>query len=137
MKVFKRVMSLVLCFVMVFSAVPFVNAADTAADDEVTGFTAEDFLTTKGRKIVNQKGEHVQLKGVNLGAWLVREDWLNPDHIPEEVLAEDKYDGEMVYDKLEERFGREKAQELLNMFYENWITEYDLDNIKAMGFNCV
>ena len=31
--------------------------------------------------IVNQKGETVQLKGVNLGAWLVREDWLNPDDI--------------------------------------------------------
>ena len=138
MKIFKRTLSLMLCFVMMLTAVPFVSAADTtAAADEVTGFTDEDFLTTKGRTIVNQRGEKVQLKGVNLGAWLVREDWLNPDHIPEEILAERKYDGEMVYDTLEERFGREKAQELLNMFYENWITEYDLDNIKAMGFNCV
>lgn len=137
MKMFKRTLSLLLCFIMVFTAVPFASAADVAQADEVTGFTDEDFLTTKGRKIVNQRGEEIQLKGVNLGAWLVREDWLNPDHIPEEVLAEKKYDGEMVYDKLEERFGREKAQELLNMFYENWITEYDLDNIKAMGFNCV
>ena len=136
MKIFKRTLSLVLCLIMVFSAMPLVSAADLA-EDEVTGFTAEDFLTTKGRKIVNQKGEHVQLKGVNLGAWLVREDWLNPDHIPAEVLAEKKYDGEMVYDKLEERFGREKAQELLNLFYSNWITEYDLDNIKSLGFNCV
>ena len=137
MKIFKRTLSLMLCLVMMLTAVPFVSAADVAAADEVTGFTDEDFLTTKGRTIVNQRGEKVQLKGVNLGAWLVREDWLNPDHIPAEVLAEKKYDGEMVYDKLEERFGREKAQELLNMFYENWITEYDLDNIKAMGFNCV
>ena len=136
MKIFKRTLSLVLCLIMVFSAMPLVSAADLA-EDEVTGFTDEDFLTTKGRKIVNQKGEHVQLKGVNLGAWLVREDWLNPDHIPPEVLAEKKYDGEMVYDKLEERFGREKAQELLNLFYSNWITEYDLDNIKSLGFNCV
>ena len=137
MKIFKRTLSLMLCLVMMLTAVPFVSAADVATTDEVTGFTDEDFLTTKGRTIVNQRGEKVQLKGVNLGAWLVREDWLNPDHIPEEILAEKKYDGEMVYDKLEERFGREKAQELLNMFYENWITEYDLDNIKAMGFNCV
>jgi len=136
MKIFKRTLSLMLCLVMMLTAIPFVSAAD-AETDEVTGFTAEDFLTTKGRKIVNQRGEEVQLKGVNLGAWLVREDWLNPDHIPPEVLAEKKYDGEMVYDTLEERFGREKAQELLNMFYENWITEYDLDNIKSMGFNCV
>ena len=138
MKIFKRTLSLMLCLILMLTAVPLVSAADVAADtDEVTGFTDEDFLTTKGRVIVNQRGERVQLKGVNLGAWLVREDWLNPDHIPEEILAERKYDGEMVYDTLEERFGREKAQELLNMFYENWITEYDLDNIKAMGFNCV
>ena len=138
MKIFKRTLSLMLCLVMMLTAIPFVSAADVTAEaNEVTGFTDEDFLTTKGRVIVNQRGEKVQLKGVNLGAWLVREDWLNPDHIPAEVLAEEKYDGEMVYDKLEERFGREKAQELLNMFYDNWITEYDLDNIKELGFNCV
>ncbi len=136
MKTLKKILCAVLCVLMVTSTMVFAGAENETAD-EITGFTQEDFLTVKGRKIVNQKGEKVQLKGVNLGAWLVREDWLNPDHIPAEVLAEKKYDGEMVYDKLEERFGREKAQELLNMFYDNWITEWDLDNIKSMGFNCV
>ena len=136
MKTLKKALCLVLCILMAMSTVVFAGAENEAADK--TGpITQEDFLTVKGRKIVNQKGENVQLKGVNLGAWLVREDWLNPDHIPAEVLAEKKYDGEMVYDKLEERFGREKAQELLNMFYDNWITEWDLDNIKSLGFNCV
>lgn len=170
MKVFKRMLCLVLSLVMVFSVTSMVGAeSDTAAvnTDEVTGFTEEDFLTTKGQKIYNQKGEEIQLKGVNLGAWLVREDWLNPDDVTvkkieemtEKEIAEyngvyysdlteeqkkiydpyhgKKYDGEMVYDVLEERFGREKAHELITMFYENWITEWDLDNIKSLGFNCV
>ena len=140
MKSFRKVMSLVLAVLMTFSVATVAFAAeDTAvkAKDEVTGFTQEDMLETKGTNIVNQKGEKIRLKGANLGAWLVREDWLNPDHIPEEVLAKEKYDGEMVYDKLTERFGKEKAQELLEIFYENWITEWDLDNIKALGFNCV
>ncbi|MBQ8504404.1 MAG: cellulase family glycosylhydrolase [Clostridia bacterium] len=139
MKLFKRMLCLVLSLLMVFSVTSVAGAENEAVtpSDEITGFTQEDFLTTKGQKIVNQKGEEIQLKGVNLGAWLVREDWLNPDHIPAEVLAEKKYDGEMVYDKLEERFGREKAHELMTMFYENWITEWDLDNIKSLGFNCV
>ena len=140
MKTLKRILCLVFALIMTFSCFSVATAADApaqAADDEVTGFTQEDFLRVKGRKIFNQKGEEVQLKGVNIGAWLVREDWLNPDHIPEEILAERKYDGEMVYDTLEERFGREKSQELLNMFYDNWFTEWDLDNIKALGFNCV
>ena len=140
MKSFRKVMSLVLAVLMTFSVATVAFAAeDTAvkAKDDVTGFTQEDMLETKGTNIVNQKGEKIRLKGANLGAWLVREDWLNPDHIPEEVLAKEKYDGEMVYDKLTERFGKDKAQELLEIFYENWITEWDLDNIKALGFNCV
>ncbi len=165
MKTLKKALSLLLCLLLVFSTASIAFAAGEAA--EVTGFTEEDFLTVKGRKMYNQKGEHIQLKGVNLGAWLVREDWLCPDDVTvkkwEEMSEEErktyngilysdlseenkkiydpyhgkKYDGEMVYDVLEKRFGREKAKELLDMYYENWITEWDLDNIKAKGFNCV
>ncbi|MBO7319024.1 MAG: cellulase family glycosylhydrolase [Clostridia bacterium] len=153
MKAFKKILCAVLCVLMVMSSMVFATAENEETADEVTGFTQEDFLRVKGRKIVNQKGETVQLKGVNLGAWLVREDWLNPDHIgvtdaeyakmseTDRAIYDEykgkKYDGEMIYDVLEKRFGREKAQELLNMFYDNWITEWDLDNIKSMGFNCV
>ena len=166
MKAFKKILCAVLCVLMVMSSMVFAGAENETAADRGP-ITKEDFLTTKGRKLVNQKGEEVQLKGVNLGAWLVRENWLNPDDIDVEYkskmteeqqknywgtfyedLTEDqkkvfdpyygkKYDGEMVYDVLETRFGKEGAQELLNMFYDNWITEWDLDNIKAMGFNCV
>ena len=152
MKALKKILCAVLCVLMVFTSMVFATAEEETTD-EVAGFTQEDFLTTKGRKLVNQKGEKVQLKGVNLGAWLVREDWLNPDHIgvtdaeyakmsPADQAIYDEYkgkiyDGEMIYDVLEKRFGREKAQELLNLFYDGWITEWDLDNIKAMGFNCV
>ena len=187
MKTFRKALSVVLCMLMVFSTtgIAFAEegdaaaevisevsleeamAADTVAAEEATGFTDEDYLVVKGRKMYNKKGEHIQLKGVNLGAWLVRENWLNPDDVDVEYkskmteeeqkrywgtfyedLTEEqkaifdpyygkKYDGEMIYDVLEKRFGREKAQELLNMFYDNWITEWDLDNIKSMGFNCV
>ena len=130
----KRLISLVLAVLLVFSTSAFAFAADTAqVSEDVTGFTAEDFLSVKGRKMYNRKGEEVVLRGVNLGAWLVREDWLCPDHIPKNV----QYDGEYIYDTLEERFGREKAQTLLNSYYDNWITEGDLDNIKSKGFNCV
>ena len=169
MKTFKRTLSFLLAVLMAFSVCTVAFAAgETAAEPkEATGFTDEDFLSVKGRKIYNQKGEEIQLKGVNIGAWLVRENWLNPDCVDVEYKSkmteeeqknywgtfyEDltdeqkeifdpyygkKYDGEMVYDVLEQRFGREKSQELLNMFYDNWFTEWDLDNIKAHGFNCV
>ena len=168
MKIMKKALCLVLSALMIFSTMIFAGAENgTKAADTVNGFTDEDYLVVKGRKMYNKKGEHIQLKGVNLGAWLVREDWLNPDDVDVEYkskmteeqqknywgtfyedLTEEqreifdpyygkKYDGEMIYDVLEKRFGREKAQELLNIFYDNWITEWDLDNIKSMGFNCV
>ena len=68
------------------SCLMFASAEDNQSA-EATGFTQEDFLTVKGRKIINRKGETVQLKGVNLGAWLVRENWLNPDDIDVEYKS--------------------------------------------------
>ncbi len=138
MKFFKKSMCVFLAALMMFSCLSVASAETAPAEAEVTGFTQEDMLKTKGTKIVNQKGEKITLKGVNLGAWLVREDWLCPDHVPTELDGiKTKYDGEYVYDTLQKRFGIEAAQELLEIYYDNWITEYDLDNIKEMGFNCV
>ncbi len=134
MRILKKTLCLVLALLMVLSTMTLVSAETAKAEtEEVTGFTAEDFLTVKGRKMYNQKGEEVQLKGVNLGGWLIHEDWLCPDELPEGV----QYDHETILEILEERFGREKAHELTKLYEENWITEYDLDIIKERGFNCV
>lgn len=135
MKLTKKLLCLVLAVIMIFSTIPLVSAqtATAEAKDEVTGFTDEDFITAKGRKLYNKKGEEIQLKGVNLGGWLIHEDWLCPDQLPEGT----QYDNETILKILEDRFGREKAYELVNLYQENWITEYDLDIIKDRGFNCV
>lgn len=135
MKIFKKTLCLLLSVIMVFSTLTLVSAETATADaqSEVTGFTDEDFLTVKGRRMYNQKGEEVQLKGVNLGGWLIHEDWLCPDQLPAGV----QYDNETILEILEERFGREAAYDLVNLYEENWITEYDLDIIKDRGFNCV
>lgn len=134
MKTLKKLLCICLAFLMAFSVSTVAFAEnETNAEDEVTGFTDDDYIVVKGRKLYNKKGEHIQLKGVNLGAWLTREDWLCPDELYDGV----QYDGEWVYDTLEERFGREAAKALIDQYYENWITEWDLDNIKAKGFNCV
>lgn len=121
----KKIVSLILAAATVMS-VACIGFADS---ENVTGFTAEDFLTTTGQSIVNQKGEKVQLKGVNLGAWMIWEGWLCP--------YEDDLDHYTVLEVLTERFGEEAAYELINTYMDNWITEYDLDEIKKMGFNCV
>ncbi len=168
MKTFKRTLSLFLAVLMIFSCTAVAGAEETAetaetaisqldeveyselksaaANAEVTeeakqtaALTDEDYLITKGTQIYNKKGDKVRLKGVNLGGWLVREDWLCPDHVPEKDENGDKliYDGQYVYDTLQKRFGKYEAQTLLETYYDNWITEWDLDNIKSLGFNCV
>lgn len=129
-KTFKRTLSLLLAALIAFTACQICFAAPQQVNDTASsGFTSEDFLTAKGTKIVNGSGKTVTLKGVNLGAWLIWEDWLCPYE-----EATDHYD---VLETLTKRFGEEKAYELINIYQDNWITEYDLDLIKEMGFNCV
>ncbi len=128
MNTVKKVLALLLCLTTAIGCT-FFAGAESEGNNTASGFTENDFLTTKGQKIVNQDGEEVHLKGVNLGAWMIWEGWLCP--------YEDDLDHYTVLTKLVERFGREKAYELFNTYMDNWITEYDLDEIKSMGFNAV
>ncbi len=132
----KKLLSVILSFAIVLSSFAFAFAQDNSA--AATGFTDGDFLITDGQDIVNRNGEKVQLKGVNLGSWLIWEDWLSPYERSTDNEADKKetahYDVAKV---LEDRFGRDGAYELMNTYMDNWITEYDLDEIKKMGFNCV
>lgn len=121
----KKLLGIFLSLLTIFSSVSFTVYAGA----ETVGFTDDDFLTTRGQDIVNRKGEEISLKGVNLGAWLIWEDWLCP--------YEEASDHAEVFDVLTERFGLEGAYELMDTYMDNWITEYDLDEIKEMGFNCV
>lgn len=127
-KFFRTAVSLLLITATAFSLCCPAFAKGTQQDNG-TGFTEEDFLKTKGQRIVNQKGETIRLKGVNLGAWMIWEDWLCP------------YEGDLdhytVLEILTERFGEKGAYELFNTYMDNWITEADLDTIKELGFNCV
>lgn len=121
----KKIFSIAMALVSVFS----LFNLNFTVNAEATGFDESDFLVTKGQDIYNKRGEKIQLKGVNLGAWLIWEDWLCP--------YEEATDHADVLEKLTERFGLEAAYELMDTYMDNWITEYDLDEIKNMGFNCV
>ena len=57
MKIMKKALCLMLSLLMVFSSVVFAGAENEAkAADAVTGFTDEDFIVVKGRKLYNKKG---------------------------------------------------------------------------------
>ena len=135
----KKIISVLLCAVLVLplgagAAAEVLNGGTSengTADgvEKRTAISKDDFLVTKGNKIYNKKGEEVVLHGINLGSWLIQEDWLSPFE-----EAEDHYD---MLETLIGRFGVERAYELLNTYQDNWITERDLDKIAALGFNCV
>lgn len=129
-KITKKVLCVILTltFILQLGIVGF--AGEEKVEEEKTGpFTADDFLSVDGTDIVNAKGEKVVLNGVNLGGWLIQEDWLCPY---EEVS--DHYE---MLETLIARFGREDAYKLMNTYEDNFITEEDLDIIKEMGFNSV
>lgn len=89
-------------------------------------------LTVKDGYIVNENGENVVLKGVNLGNWLLWETWMG--FVPE-------YSEDWAYfDTLQiflDRFGEEKTNEIVKTFEDNFITEEDIAQIEKLGFNCV
>lgn len=92
---------------------------------------ALSMLHTSGTSIVNASGATVQLKGLNLGGWLVMEPWMCP---ADSGGLPDTYS---IITELDSRFGVATEQSLIRTYQTNWITTADLNNITNGGFNCV
>ena len=73
-------------------------------------------------------GKTVQLRGVNIGGWLVTEGWM---------CGQSDDGGRGALEQLEKRFGSEKAATLMNAWYDHWFTAKDLDTLKSYGFNVI
>lgn len=85
-------------------------------------------LHADGTRIVDEDGQTVLLRGVNLGGWLVQEAWMNLTNAPCQAEA---------FQTLDERFGRETRERLFSVYEDNYLTEADFDNIRALGMNVV
>lgn len=88
------------------------------------------FLKVDGKVMRNNfgSGQVVQLKGTNVGGWLVMEDWQSPTNAP---------DQKTMLATLTERFGEEKAWELISQFQDTWFTVADFDKLKEEGVNLI
>lgn len=96
-----------------------------------------EFLHVEGSKIVSSSGETVQLRGMNLGGWLLPEYWMCPMIETDASLPADSINALYNQRILEQRFGVKKAQKLLDRYQDNWITEWDIQNIASMGCNVI
>ena len=96
---------------------------------ETVGLSA---LHTDGVKWVNAADETVILKGTNLGNWLLHEFWMMNQS--SNTVATDQCTLEAT---LDERFGFEERERLLDMFRDNWIAERDWDIMESFGLNAI
>ncbi len=122
MKTLKKALALLLTAVLLCVSLPPVCAAETG--------TALSALHTQGEKLLDEENREVRLRGVNLGGWLIQEDWFCP-------ADNGKQGDHWTLETLIERFGTEKAYALYNIYWDHWITEFDFREIAGMGFNCV
>lgn len=94
--------------------------------------TKKDFLKTEGKELKNEEGKKISLKGINIGNYFVQEFWMGPSEYTDNVTCQKELE-----EKLVERFGKEKADKLINTYQDNFFTEKDFDKIKELGFNSI
>ncbi len=87
-----------------------------------------NFVHAQGQKIVDGSGQEILLRGVGLGSWFLPEGymWCFPPEgdRPRRMEA-----------MVENLLGKEKAQSFWAMYYSNYITEKDVEQIAKEGFN--
>ena len=122
-KIFLPFFAFLLGFAVVFCC------QNSAVGDSL--FTSADLISASGTHLVNGNGEPVQLRGFNLGGWLLKTPAMSP------VAGTNVDDDTDVGSVLESRFGSTVAGQLQDTFLDNYITSADFDTIAATGANVV
>jgi endoglucanase len=90
---------------------------------------AQGYLHAEGKKIVNEKGENVLLRGIGLGGWMVQEGYM--------LKKNEEGQQHKIRARIEALIGAEKTE----AFYQTWLSNHtrkiDIDSMKAWGFNSV
>lgn len=126
MRTRRRLQFIVFAFLIGISTVSYARDIQK----ETTPEPPQGFLKVSGKNIVDEKGNVVILRGVNLGGWLVPEGYI--------LKFEGRYDrprtiNELIIDLI----GDEKAKEFWLAYRKNYITEKDIKEIVTLGFNSV
>ena len=90
---------------------------------------SQGFLRTDGKRIVNEKGENVLLRGIGLGGWMLQEGYML--RVPGEGQQH------RIRAKIAELIGEENTSDFYNAWLANHTRRIDIDSMKAWGFNSV
>jgi endoglucanase len=91
--------------------------------------SGQGFLKADGKRIVNEKGENVLLRGMGLGGWMLQEGYML--HINKDSR---QY---RIRERLEELMGANQTKEFYDTWLQNFTRKIDIDSMKAWGFNSV
>ena len=88
----------------------------------------KDYVKADGADLLDSEGNKFLLRGTNLGGYYLHERWMALTDSPD-----------MLYtvNKLTERFDRDAAFELLDIYQTNFWTSEDFDAVQALGLNCL
>jgi endoglucanase len=92
--------------------------------------SAQHFLSTNGKAIVNENQDTILLRGMGLGGWMVQEGYMlqtagfaNPQH--------------QIRNVIEELIGTEATDSFYDAWLSNHVRKADIDSLKSWGFNSV
>jgi endoglucanase len=88
------------------------------------------FVHTSGTQLLDPSGKPLLLRGINLGNWFEPEGYMFH-------LGETAQSPREIEDLSRELIGPNRADAFWREWRENYITQPDLDRIKALGFNSV
>lgn len=93
-------------------------------------FGTSQLLRTNGQKILNDKGENIQLKGLGLGGWMLQEGYM----LKTADFAGPQY---KIKEKITELIGEDGMEEFYKTYLKNGITKQDIDFLAKAGFNSI
>lgn len=93
-------------------------------------FGTSQLLKTNGQKIVNDKGENIQLRGLGLGGWMLQEGYM----LKTADFAGPQY---KIKEKIAELVGEKGMNDFYKAYLKNGITKQDIDFLKKAGFNSI
>ncbi|MDO3424374.1 cellulase family glycosylhydrolase [Chryseobacterium sp. APV1] len=93
-------------------------------------FGTSQLLKTQGERIINDKGENIQLRGLGLGGWMLQEGYM----LKTADFAGPQY---KIKEKIAELIGEDGMNEFYKAYLKNGITRQDIDFLKKAGFNSI